>query len=279
MCEDLRGDTVVRVLKKQPVYAALLLVGVYALWFALPYFFITPDPNTKGIVGIAGALKQANAERITAGVLLAYIGLLGWWREVGFVRVKRGGWKFLFPILLLVVLILGIALAFSKESGWFLGCSGPAQLLQLLGVMLLLGFVEEGIFRGVLFYGLSTRLTPFFTVLVTALVFGAFHMVNVLVGAPVDAAFFQSIHAFAMGFLYASLRLRLGAVWPLMILHALWDFSLFVMQTTLHVSAPNSGEATLLSALIVAAPAMLYGIFVYYRWRVWHRKTRATLRK
>ncbi len=268
-----------RFLKKRPVYAALLLVGAYALWFVLPYLFITPDPKAKGMVGIAGALKQADAEMITAGVLLAYIGLLGWWREVGFVRVNRGGWKFLLPIFLLVVLILGIALAFSKESGWFLGFLGPLQLMQLLGVMLLLGFVEEGIFRGVLFYGLSTRLTPFFTVLVTALVFGAFHMVNVFVGAPVDASFFQSIHAFAMGFLYASLRLRLGAVWPLMILHALWDASLFVMQTNLHLAAPNSGGATLISALIVAAPAMLYGIFVYYRWTLWHRQALVTLKK
>ena len=265
-------------LKKKPIYAALLLVGIYALWFILPHFFMAADPKAQGVVGIAGALKQAKAEMITAGVLLAYIALLGWWREVGFVRVNRGGWKFLLPIFFLVVLMLAVA-GLSSDEGWFLGFTGPLQLLQLLGIMLLLGFVEEGIFRGVLFYGLSTHLTPFFTVLVTALVFGAFHMVNVFVGAPVYEAFFQSIHAFAMGFLYASQRLRLGAVWLLMILHTLWDFSLYVLQSATHVTPHEGSGATFLTALLIAAPAMLYGIFVYFRWSVWHRKALVTLKK
>lgn len=265
-------------LKKKPIYAALLLVGIYALWFILPHFFMAADPKAQGVVGIAGALKEAKAELITATVLLGYIALLGWWREVGFVRVNRGGWKFLLPIFFLVVLMLAVA-GLSSDKGWFLGFTGPVQLLQLLGIMLLLGFVEEGIFRGVLFYGLSTHLTPFFTVLVTALVFGAFHMVNVLVGAPVYEAFFQSIHAFAMGFLYASLRLRIGAVWPLMILHALWDFSLYVLQTALHVTPQDDSGASLLTALLIAAPATLYGLYVYHRWTLWHQKSLVTLRR
>ena len=267
-----------RTLKKKPVHAALLLVGLYALWFLLPHLFITADPKAEGVVGIAGALKEARAEMITAAVLLGYIALLGWWREAGFVKMQRGGWKFLLPILLLVVLMLALA-GLTSDEGWFLGFSSPLQLLQLLGIMLLLGFVEEGVFRGVLFYGLGTRLTPFFTVLVTALLFGAFHMVNVLVGEAPEVALMQSVHAFAMGFLYASLRLRIGAVWPLMILHALWDFSLYVLQTALHVTPQDDSGASLLTALLIAAPATLYGLFVYYRWTLWHKKSLVTLRR
>jgi len=139
----------------------------------------------------------------------------------------------------------------------------------MLGTLLLLGFVEEGIFRGVLFYGLKTTCTPFYTVFLSALLFGLFHFVNLLVGADFTDTAYQVIHASAMGFLYASLRLSIGAIWPLMLLHTFWDFSLYVMQNTMTVSAHTTttpGTFSVGTSMAVAMPALAYGLFVYWRW-------------
>ena len=252
-----------KTLKNNPFLTSLLIVLLYALWFIVPVFFTEMDPNAIGITGIEGALKEARPELITGFVLMLFLSLFGWWKNIGFISIKKGGIKFLLPILLIILVILNFSWVLDESHKWFWGFDSPLQLLTLLGVMLLLGFVEEGIFRGVLFYGLSTKMTPFFTVIISALIFGLFHFVNLFTGAEFMSTVYQAIHAFAMGFLYASLRLKIGAIWPLMILHGLWDFSLFVLSSTVKHTQEN---VSLGAGLSIAIPALLYGLFVYWRW-------------
>ncbi len=255
-------------LKKKPFLTSILIVFLYALWFIVPMIFTKQDPNAHGISGINGALKMLKPELITAGVLLVFVAMLGWWKQIGFVAIKKGGVKFLIPICLLILLMLSKSWTSNHTHSWFMGFQSPQQLSEMLGIIFLLGFVEEGIFRGVLFYGLSTKLKPFYTVFISALVFGLFHAVNIFAGADPLITFYQMVHAFSMGFLYASLRLMIGAIWPLMILHGLWDFSLFVLQTTAVTPIKQSVSitASITAGLMISTPAILYGIFVYWRW-------------
>ena len=251
-------------LKQQPLTTAFIIVILYGLWFVIPMFFKNIDPNAHGINGIEGALSQWSSELITASVLAFLITLLGWWKKIGFCNIKKGGLKYLIPIFILALLVINIAWVFDESNKWFLGFNSPLQLLSLLSVMTLLGFVEEGIFRGVFFYGISTKFSPFFTVIITAVIFGLFHFVNLFNGAEFTGTLYQVIHAGAMGFLYASLRLRLGAIWPLMLLHGFWDFSIFVLQST--QIQENTGPLSITQGLSISVPALLYGIFVYWRW-------------
>ena len=252
-------------LKQRPLLTALLIVLLYGLWFVVPMFFNDMDPNAHGTEGIEGALSIWSSELITAVVLALLISFLQWWRKIGFTSINKGGAKFLLPIFIIALIVLNLAWVFDESESWFLGFDSPLQLFSLLGVMLLLGFVEEGVFRGVFFYGASTKFTPLFTVILTAVVFGLFHFVNLFKGAAFSATFFQVVHAAAMGFLYASLRLRLGAIWPLMLMHAFWDFSLFVMQSAQGVQS-STGNIPLTQGLSIALPALLYGSFVYWQW-------------
>ncbi len=50
-------------------------------------------------------------------------------------------------------------------------------------------------------------------------------------GASLHDTTFQVIHATAAGFMYAALRLRIGAIWSVMLFNALWDFCLFDIDT------------------------------------------------
>lgn len=251
-------------LKENPLLAASLIVLLYGLWFVVPMFFIEMDPNAKGITGIESSIKMWKSELITSLVLAMIISILAWWKKIGFVSVNKGGLKFLLPIFLISLIILNLAWLADTSDKWALGFESPTQLFSLIAVVLMLGFVEEGVFRGALFYGLSTKFTPLFTVILTAVIFGLFHFVNLFQGAPFDQTLYQAIHAGGMGFLYASLRLRLGAIWPLMILHGFWDFALFVLQST--NKQQEAGEMSFIVGLSIGVPALLYGIFVYWRW-------------
>ncbi len=253
-------------LQKNPLQTAFLIVILYGLWFIVPSLYNGIDPNASAKVGIEGALEMGISELITSSVLVVFISLLGWWKIIGFRRIEAGGLKFLIPIFSIILIILALSFSFDKSDAWFLGFTSPLQFLAVLGVMLLLGFVEEGIFRGVLFYGLSQKLSPLMTVFLSAFIFGLFHFVNILTGEPVVATFYQVIHAFAMGFLYAALRLRVKAIWPLMILHGLWDFSLFISQSTVQLGVATPDDIPVTAGLSIAVPALLYGLFVYWRW-------------
>ena len=253
-------------LRNRPLLTSLLVVLLYGLWFIVPMFFTQMPPDAHGTVGIEGALKMWKSELITAGVLVLIVSILGWWREIGFRSIKRGGVKFLLPILLLILLMLNLAWVADESHSWFLGFQSPLQLVSLLSVIVLLGLVEEGVFRGVFFYGLSTHFSPLVTVLLSAGLFGLFHFVNIFTGAAIMDTVFQATHAAAMGFLYASLRLRIGAIWPLILLHGLWDFSLFVLQSTTQAGAQPQSDSTLSAGFAIAVPALVYGIFVYWQW-------------
>jgi len=97
-------------------------------------------------------------------------------------------------------------------------------------------------------------------------IFGLFHFGNVLGGKSISSITPQVIHAAAMGFLYATLRLRIGAIWPLMLMHGFWDFSLFVLQTSSSAEPTGASQIVASEVLMIAAPALLYGVFVYWRW-------------
>jgi len=254
-------------LQQKPFFSALLIVSLYALWFLVPMLFQDAVLDKNMGIGISGALREWSSELITAFVLAVIISVLGWWKKIGFRQMEKGGVKVLLPIFLLIALMLTLAGVFDTSDKWFLGFDAPSQLLELLVIVLLLGFVEEGIFRGVLFYGLSTKLTPLYTVIISAITFGLFHFVNIASGATLLDTSYQALHAMSMGFLYASLRLRIHAIWPLMIMHGLWDFSLFVLQSTVQTGQESSGgAASIIAGLAISLPSLLYGSYVYWRW-------------
>ncbi len=80
----------------------------------------------------------------------------------------------------------------------------------------------------------------------------------------------QVIQAFSTGFLYAALRLRLGSIWPLIILHGFWDFSVSLAQHSIQLAGVEI-EATSGIHPLVSMPVLLYGIFVYWRWSSWRK--------
>ncbi len=254
-----------KALQNNPLRTSSLIILLYALWFLIPMLVKGVDPDAMGIVGIDGALEMGMMELIVATVLAVFISLLGWWKKIGFTHINKGGLKFLAPIALIILMILAISFNSEKSDTWFLGFTSPLQLVTLLGVMLLLGFVEEGIFRGVLYFGLSQKFATRSSLLISAFIFGLFHFVNIFTGASIIATLYQAIHAFAMGFLYGTLRIRISAIWPLMILHGLWDFSLFVLESTAKLGEATPEDISIANGLGIAAPALIYGLFVYWR--------------
>lgn len=123
-----------------------------------------------------------------------------------------------------------------------------SYLAILAFAMLMVGFNEELLFRGILAYGTrgSTGWSEARAMLVSALGFGLFHLPNLLAGQALTPTLIQVTYAFFMGItLYVSMRLSRSILLPVA-MHALWDFTTFTSK-----SQPQSTTLSLASFVLL----------------------------
>ncbi|MFC4453465.1 CPBP family intramembrane glutamic endopeptidase [Deinococcus sonorensis] len=183
---------------------------------------------------------------VVAGVLLTR---LGWWRAAGFTRVGRPGdlWLLALPVALLVgpAVLVGVDLP------------PLGRALTLTLITLLIAFQEEAIFRGVLLHAL-TPLGTRKAVLGSAALFGAIHINSLLVGRDPAFVAVQVVASLLGGVGFAALRLRLGSIWPLILLHALNDFVQFSAAGGLAVE--HASVMLLVAKLSISLLIAVYGL-------------------
>jgi len=96
--------------------------------------------------------------------------------------------------------------------------------------------------------------------IVSSVLFGLLHTVNVLAGADPAASMVQVGYAAPMGFGFAAVTLRTGAIWPLVIIHALIDLTGFL--TTDGTVSTGLTSADGIVAAVYAVGFTVYGVVV-----------------
>jgi len=196
--------------------------------------------------------------------LLAVIAYFKWdKRELG---LKAGqNWHLLWLPALFVLVFLGVGVAFGLP---------PTQMIVFALVnSLLVGVSEELMFRGIIFRGALAQ--PQFKVWpaiwFTAILFGAVHALNGFMTGDFLAGLSQALTAMMSGLWLHAIRLRTKSLYPAMLIHGLWDFSLFVFVTSLGLAgataaAPSTAEPSLVqqlvAPLILPLPLFLYGLWL-----------------
>lgn len=116
-------------------------------------------------------------------------------------------------------------------GGVQLAYSGFAQVLAVLS-MLLIGFVEEVLFRGFLFKALLKKDGEKAAIIVSAVTFGIGHIVNLLAGQGNLETVIQVLFAIAWGFLFTFAFYKSGSLWPCILVHGLVNaFSKFSRES------------------------------------------------
>jgi uncharacterized protein len=177
----------------------------------------------------------------TANILRGVMPMVGVSLLYGLLMAGRSGW--LKPIFakqapsafpkffwLIPACWIGMCLIRLVSSPW---PSFDATYVVVLAVsMIMVGFNEELLFRGIVAYG-ARGPGPWSearTMLVSSLGFGLFHLPNVLVGQALGPTLIQVCYAFFMGIaLFVSMRIARSILLPVA-MHALWDFSTFTSK-------------------------------------------------
>ena len=136
---------------------------------------------------------------------------LGYWRGAGFIGPSR--WRQLGLIWLPLSLLGGLQ---PLDAG---------TIAVFVVGYLATGFFEESMFRGVIL-GFLRPLGVWRAVLICSALFGSLHLTRLFFGSAPATVTWQVFFAFCFGVAFCALRLRTGTIWPLILLHALWDFTL-----------------------------------------------------
>jgi uncharacterized protein len=146
---------------------------------------------------------------------------LGWWRRTGFTRPQE--WRALH---LAIPLLLTLALPVVGLSARGVMPVTALVLSLQVGFMLIDVFMEEVTYRGVILEALA----PYGTVcrvLASSALFGLSHVDNLfLPGADELGVAYQIFEAALLGVLFASARIRMNTIWPVIAVHAAYDFML-----------------------------------------------------
>ena len=212
------------------------------LWIAIYVVLVAPLRGSYG----DGSLQMLLGLVVISAVLLAVIRLLGIEKELGMTRWLRNG-KALLWLLPMWVLSTG-----NLWGGVGLRYDGITTVMAVLS-FLLVGVVEEIVFRGFLFNGMrkTGRLTV--AIVVSAITFGMGHIVNLLTGHATAETLVQMIFAVAWGFLFTFAYLKGGSLLPCIAIHGLIDaFSVFARDNA------AADWAYIIATVVIAVVYCLY---------------------
>ncbi len=228
--------------EKSKLYFALLWIGCYVVFASLGDHFSDSLGMKKCItVPVLLGMTLTLNRWISRQGLKAELGLCPF-------RGNRADYLWFLPLMVLITVNLwnGVTWNFSL----------PETLLYIAS-MLLVGFLEEVIFRGLLFKAMceSGIKAAFF---VSSLTFGFGHIVNLLNGATFLPTLLQILYATAIGFLFTLIVYRSKSLIPCILTH-----SIFNSLSAFSVEPDTLGRILTCIALCLIPAA--YSLWLWYR--------------
>ena len=174
-------------------------------------------------------------------------------------------WRFQYLNLIPVYLfVIGVLSVLSRN----LSLIAFTNLILLLIACLMVGFAEEYLFRGVLQalflkkYGLRKN-GVFISILLTSLLFGFFHLLNLTKGDQVGQVLVQVTFATFIGFFFGVVLLKTNKLIPIAITHGLINF-FFSLAVLPGIKTPELDTANTVSIapIILFLPLFIIGLLV-----------------
>ncbi len=230
-----RMTAVLALFRRHPVISAMVLFAADLAVVVLAGIVA----KALGAGGMQAAFVALCFDTVLVAVLL---GALGWWRAAGFNRPAR--WRNLRLLWIPAAALIVLPLVAGVHT------LAPSTAAYLVVAYALTGFTEEAWYRGLLLRVLGP-LGPRRAVFLSAALFGAAHLVNLMFRANPFLVFAQAIGAFSEGVGLAALRLRINTIWPLITLHFFED--LLLHFTRLPVIPVNVVQSIIL---------LVYGLYL-----------------
>ncbi len=222
---------------REPIWFAVLWILLYVMTFSLADGASEALGMPKLLTTVTGAvLSLVLFLFLRRNDLMAYAGLC---------PVTAGKYLGFAPLAVLSTVNLwnGIHLQ-----------AAPVEMVLYMLSMVLVGFLEEVIFRGLLFQSLRPE-GESKAIVISSLTFGVGHIINLLLGAPLFETLLQLIYASAIGFCFTAVFLRSGSLWPCILVHA-------VTNATSILAPDPTQRQRVFSAVVLTILGISYGWWI-----------------
>lgn len=218
------------------------------LWFSITWIII--------YVAIMGNLRNNFGDEsifsllgvlIIAAILTIFIVKNNLKEKYGLVLCKNAK-RFLYFIPF--VLLCSVNLWFGAEMHYDL----PHQIIAMI-TMLLIGYTEEVIFRGLLFKAIEKDSIKQ-AIVISAVTFGIGHIVNLLTGQGTIATILQVLYAIAIGFSFVMCFYKGGSLIPCIVTHS-------IINMTSKISIHNEDQMwSYIIAIFIIVVAGSYALYL-----------------
>lgn len=227
---------------KDPVWFAVGWIVIYVLAFG------NADSISRQL-GIAKVLTVP-VGLVLSAVCYGFIRKNGLFRQVGLWKISGNYRQYLWFVPLAVISSVNF------WNGLTLNAAPVETILYILS-MVWVGFLEEVIFRGLLFTGMA-KTNVRTAIIVSSVTFGAGHIVNLLFGAPVFDTLLQLVYASAIGFCYTAVFYVSGSILPCILSH------IFVNATNIFAQEPGA-TAHIVITIVQTLFSIGYGVYLLTR--------------
>jgi membrane protease YdiL (CAAX protease family) len=201
---------------------SVISIGLFVGYVAIvAVLWTVNDIDYDTVADTRSSLVEGIVVPVAAGAVFLALAatVLGWWRPA-MVETERAGprWGWILPVLLLIFVLSNVAsIEFSSEA--------VMERLPMLAVgVILVGFSEELLTRGLMLVGFRGSFGEVLVWLFVSLSFALLHGINALFGQSLGDTAVQMIGAFLIGTAFYVTRRITGLLVVTMVIHALWDF-------------------------------------------------------
>ena len=202
----------------------IFLVAITALILSLiPQVVLINDQEINKVI------KDA-ITRLCFGVLFFYLIFTSKWKKQLKFHFDIRALLWSIPVILVALvnfpyssLILGASRIIKADFAWVLAfyCLSVSLLEELFFRILLFSFILEKLQNKKHYY--------FFTVVLTSLIFGLWHLINLITGAPIVATLMQVGYTFLIGCMLSVTFTVTKNIWFCILIHSIFDLGGFII--------------------------------------------------
>lgn len=220
------------------------------IWIVAYVVGLSVADNLSVEIGVEKSVSLALCLIMTIIVAL-WIKKNGYMTKFGLCRPQVSSKQMLYYVPLALLATMNIWYGFAMNMS-------PLESVLYVLSMLLVGFLEEIIFRGFLFVEMAKDNVKT-AIIVSSITFGIGHIVNLFNGSGADifSNMLQITYAIAAGFLFTVIFYKTKSLWPCIITHSILNASSAFANES--AASPTLEVGT---ALALTAISVVYGIYV-----------------
>ena len=219
-------------------------------WIIVYVVLVSTGDNISAEIGV---LKSVTLPilLVLSAILVLFIKRNRLFEKYGLCKSEIPVSKMLFYIPLIILLTANLWYGVTRNVS-------PLETILYILSMLCVGFLEEMIFRGFLFYALAKNGVKS-AIIVSSVTFGIGHLVNLVNGSGTELLpnILQVIYAVAAGFAFVMIYYKTKSLVPCIITHSIFNgLSIFANETVMTM------QKQMISGVLIAGIAGGYALYI-----------------